>query len=107
MHGLQSDSNSMIGKNSFVYYLLDKGFDVWFGNNRGDKFSLSHVKDQISDKDYYNYSFEEMGLYDIPTFYRTILAQYSNENQKIIYFGHSNGTTQMFIGLTDPKTKNF
>ena len=109
-HGIFSDSTSM-NKNhdtNFAYYLIDKGFDCWFGNNRGSKFSVSPVNAHISSKDFYEYSFTEMGIIDQPAFYREILAQYPQENDKqIIYFGHSNGSTQMFIALTDPLTKEF
>ena len=109
-HGIFSDSTSMNQNhdNNFAYYLIDKGFDCWFGNNRGSKFSISNVNAQISNEEFYNYSFTEMGIYDQPAFYRKILAQYPQENdKKIIYFGHSNGNTQIFIALTDPSTKDY
>ena len=109
-HGIFSDSTSMNQNHdsNFAYYLIDKGFDCWFSNSRGSKFSISDVNKQISNKDFYEYSFTEMGIYDQPAFYREILAQYPQEtDKKIIYFGHSNGNTQMFIALTDPLTKDF
>jgi lysosomal acid lipase/cholesteryl ester hydrolase len=40
------------------------------GNNRGCAYSLGHIKYDPFDKDdaplYWNFSFEEMGLYDLP-----------------------------------------
>jgi hypothetical protein len=55
-----------------------------------------------------------MGYYDLPSFYKTILehSDYAvngqiNPDQKITYFGHSEGTSQMFVGLSDPLNKEF
>ena len=109
-HGLFDDSTSMIQneQNSFGMYMIQKGFDVWLGNNRGSKFSTQHLNDQISHKDYYSYSFMQMGLYDVPSFYNEILSDYAgNPDQQIIYLGHSEGTSQMFAALADPSTKAF
>jgi pimeloyl-ACP methyl ester carboxylesterase len=109
-HGLFDDSTSMIvnEQNSFGWYLIQKGFDVWFGNNRGSKFSTRHINDNLSHKDFYNYSFQEMALYDIPAFYNEILSDYPGiPDQQIIYLGHSEGTSQMFAALADPSTKAF
>ena len=108
-HGIFNDSTSIMKRHTNVaYYLIDKGFDCWLGNNRGSKFSISNVNAEISSEDFYEYSITEMGIYDQPAFYREILAEYPQENDKqIIYFGHSNGNTQMFIALNDPVTKDF
>lgn len=109
-HGLFSDSTDMVEheKTSFSFYMINKGFDCWFGNNRGSKFSLTDKNLSISENNFYNYSFTEMGLYDIPTFYQTILKEYNNDkNKQIIYFGHSEGTSQLFVALTDSSTKDY
>ena len=39
-----------------------------------------------------------MGLYDIPAVIKYI-KENNKSNEKIIYFGHSQGTTSMFSGL--------
>jgi len=39
-----------------------------------------------------------MGTIDVPTFIDYILAKTGNSN--LSYVGHSNGTTQMFMGLS-------
>jgi len=110
-HGLFSDSTSMLQsgeKNSFSFYMINKGYDVWLGNNRGSIFSVTTRDPKISSEEFYNYSFEQMGLYDLPAFYTHILSFYSSiPDQKIIYFGHSEGTSQMFVALADPTTKDY
>ena len=108
-HGLFSDSTTFVkSETSFVYYLLEKGQDCWLGNNRGSKYSLNHIDKDITQKDYYQYSFTEMGLFDLQSFYKQILKIYKNNDEKqIFYFGHSEGTSQMFVALTDERTKKF
>ena len=39
-----------------------------------------------------------MGLYDVPTIIDTILAETGHQN--LTYVGHSEGTTQMFMGAS-------
>ena len=108
-HGLFNDSEDMLWnrKTSFGYYLLDNCFDVWFGNNRGSKYSTTHNPGE-GNKDFYDYSFEQMGYHDLPLFFKKILLNddYAkngeiNQDQKITYFGHSEGTSQMFVALAE------
>lgn len=48
------------------YILSDAGFDVWLGNTRGSYYSMRHTHlDPVHDAEYWNFSFEEMGRYDI------------------------------------------
>ena len=50
------------------------------------------------DKEFWNYSFHEMGLYDLPAVIKHIKADTGVD--KITYIGHSQGTSQMFAGIT-------
>ena len=49
---------------SFPYILADKGFEVWLGNNRGNKYSRSHVPLQ-SNSSKYSYPYEYDLLYSL------------------------------------------
>ena len=51
---------------SLAYILADSGFDVWLGNNRGTTYSREHVNYTIHDKEFWDFSFHEMGVYDLP-----------------------------------------
>jgi len=108
-HGLWADSTSMVQdeNKSPGFYMAQKGFDVWLPSNRGSKFSTSHANSNISHKEFWSFSFQEMGLIDQPTFYKFILDNHYGDkpDQKILYIGHSEGTSQMFAALADPSTK--
>jgi len=104
-HGLEGDASTWVFNNpdrSSAFNLAAAGYDVWMGNNRGSKYSLNHkTLNPDNPKDapiFWNFSFEEMGLYDLPAEIDFILNQ-TNQKQ-LSYVGHSQGTTQFFIGLT-------
>ena len=72
-HGLidSSDAFVMNGReNSPAFILADAGYDVWLGNNRGNRFSRNHTSlDPDSwDKDvkykFWDFSFQEMAEHD-------------------------------------------
>ena len=46
--------------------MANEGYDVWLGNNRGNEFSKNHVNLTTKDAAFWEFSFDEMGLYDIP-----------------------------------------
>lgn len=82
---------------ALAFMLAREGFDVWMGNNRGNWFSVNHTKYSPKQKEFWDFDFEEMGLYDVPAEIDYILE--TSESDKLAaYIGHSEGTTQMFIG---------
>jgi len=83
--------------------LADAGYDVWLGNNRGTKFGQGHVSLNTSQAEFWDFDFEEMGLYDQPAVMDFILkhSKKSNPYDKLAaYIGFSEGTTQFFIGAS-------
>jgi lysosomal acid lipase/cholesteryl ester hydrolase len=79
--------------------LANKGYDVWLGNNRGNKYSRNHMKlNPNADPKFWEYSFHEMGLYDIPAMISKIKR--TTGVSKVSYIGHSQGTSQMFAGIS-------
>ena len=56
-----------IPKHSFALALADAGFDVFIINFRGTLYSRKHAKfDSDHDGNYWNFTFQEMGKYDMP-----------------------------------------
>ena len=45
--------------------LAELGYDIWLGSNRGTEYSQQHVTlSAVTDPEYWNWSWAEMGLYD-------------------------------------------
>ena len=92
-HGLLADSNDwiLLGEKSLAVQLAKAGYDTWFGNNRGTRYSRGHIKYNADDsKDaiyYYDYSFYELGKYDLTS----MIDYVRNETgqNKLSYMGHS------------------
>ena len=63
---LRDDVESSLTGKAPAYSLVDLDHDVWLGNNRGNKYSLEHKTLTPNDKSFWDFSFEEMGDYDMP-----------------------------------------
>ncbi|XP_014359958.2 lipase 3 [Papilio machaon] len=97
VHGIgdSSDSWLVLGPSkSLAYRLADDHFDVWLFNSRGNKYSKKHIN-KISQKKYWDFSFEEMGSKDLPATIDYILSKTSQS--KLSYVGFSQGTTIFFV----------
>ena len=53
-----------------AFQLARAGYYVWLGNSRGSKYGNSHItlnpNDQKDQNEFWKFSFEEMGDYDLP-----------------------------------------
>lgn len=70
--------------------LWRKGYDIWLANHRGTSASSGHINLTTSDFQYWNYSFDEIGIYDVSS--EINLIRKKTNNSKITYFGHSLGS---------------
>jgi pimeloyl-ACP methyl ester carboxylesterase len=87
------------------FVLANAGYDVWLPNNRGNKYSMTHKTMSVFNRNFWDYSFQEMGAKDQPAIIDYIL-KLTGKN-KLVYVGHSQGNTQMFAGLSDPDSTNY
>lgn len=75
-HGLADSCDSWIinfKEKAPAYVAAEAGYDIWLGNNRGNKYSQQHVKwDSTEDHEYWVYSFAELGKYDLPAFIKHV-----------------------------------
>ena len=101
-HGLLGTSADYVmgsPNNSIGYYLSDLGYDVWLGNARGNLYSRSHKRLTTDDHAYWQFSWMEMGKYDIPAAVDYI--RNATKKNKITYIGHSMGTTMFWVALNE------
>lgn len=105
MHGFLDSSDSFIlrGRKSLAAALSDKGYDVWVGNTRGNKYSRRHKwLDPDMDKEFWNFSFHEMAVIDVRVFIDFILQE--NNVKSVSVIGHSQGNALFYtLGSTIPE----
>ncbi|XP_055375623.1 lipase 1-like [Condylostylus longicornis] len=90
---------------SLGYILYDLGYDVWMGNSRGNRYSKNHKHLNVSSKEFWDFSWHEIGIYDLPATIDYILNVTNYE--KIHYIGHSQGTTIFWVmGSERPEYNN-
>lgn len=98
MHGLLGSADDFVvaGRDSGLAYLLsDQGYDVWLGNARGNKHSRRHTNLEPHQAQFWDFSWHEIGVYDLPAMIDYVLNETGQENLK--YIGHSQGTTSFFV----------
>ncbi|XP_029164936.1 lipase 1-like [Nylanderia fulva] len=89
-----------LGKGKALAYLLaDQGYDVWLGNLRGTTYSREHISLSTSEWKYWDFSFHEMGIYDVPAMITYITNMRSQPLHA--YIGHSLGTSGFYIMATE------
>ncbi|XP_060097261.1 lipase member M-like isoform X2 [Heteronotia binoei] len=97
VHGLMMEGRSWLANlpsNSLGFVLADAGYDVWILNSRGSTWSRKHQTLSIDQEKFWDFSFHEMGIYDIPAAINFILQKTGQE--QLYYVGFSQGST---IGL--------
>jgi gastric triacylglycerol lipase len=98
-HGLLDSSDDFLINNESLapgFIMANRGYDCWFGNNRGNKYSLNNTSISSDDPAFWQFTWQHFAWYDQPAAFGYI-ANYTS--QKINYIGHSQGTTQMFAAL--------
>lgn len=69
------------------------GYDVWFGNSRGNNMSPGHkwLNPKTQAKQYWDFGWQEMGTLDLKPVLNLITT--TTGYPKVAYVGHSQGTT--------------
>uniref|UniRef100_A0A1I8NU42 Lipase n=1 Tax=Stomoxys calcitrans TaxID=35570 RepID=A0A1I8NU42_STOCA len=101
MHGLSSCSDAWVIEglpNPLAYELVDRGYDVWLGNSRGNTYGSRHLNMTPDDRQFWRFSFHEIGTIDLPQTIDFILEQ--TQQTALHYVGHSQGSTIAFVLLS-------
>ncbi|KAJ8672646.1 hypothetical protein QAD02_003905, partial [Eretmocerus hayati] len=81
-----------------VFLLADAGYDVWIGNARGNSYSRSHDTLKPDDSNFWDFSYQEIGLGDVKAFIDHALNV--TEQESLTYIGYSAGAAEGFILLS-------
>lgn len=100
-HGIFGSSADWVttGKEKALAFILaNQGYDVWLGNFRGNAYSRAHISKSTSDPQFWDFSFDEMGTYDLPAMISYITSQTLEPLHT--YIGYSMGSTSFYIMAT-------
>ncbi|KAK8114103.1 cholesterol esterase [Apiospora kogelbergensis] len=101
-HGLLMNSEVWVSltdaQRCLPFVLVERGYDVWLGNNRGNKYSKKSVKMSPASIDFWDFSIDEFAFYDIPDTIEYVL--HSTGQSSLSYIGFSQGTAQSFAALS-------
>lgn len=98
-HGLLTSSSNWVENlpgNSLAFLLADAGYDVWMGNVRGNTYSSTHETYPIDSYEYWDFSFHEMGMFDLPAMLEYVVQC---TGERLYYIGHSQGIMMLFPGI--------
>lgn len=107
-HGLLMNSEVWVcltdEQRCLPFQLVERGYDVWLGNNRGNKYSKKSTKCSPASTDFWNFSIDEFAFHDIPDSIEYILEV--TKQPSLSYIGFSQGTAQAFAALSIHSTLN-
>ncbi|XP_043791676.1 lipase 3-like [Apis laboriosa] len=106
-HGLLSSSADWVllgPKKALAYILCDNNYDVWLGNARGNAYSRKHKQYTTKDKAFWDFSWHEIGYYDLPAIIDYILEH--TGYRKLYYIGYSQGTTAFYVMASEKSEYN-
>jgi len=105
LHGLEDNSITwvvqQVVEESLGFILADAGYDVWLPNCRGNTYSTNNTHLDPSQTEFWQWSFDEMANYDLPTLIGYILN--TTGASKLSHVGHSQGTMVGFIAYENPE----
>ncbi|KAJ7125025.1 triacylglycerol lipase [Mycena epipterygia] len=101
-HGLLMNSEVWVclttAERSLPFVLVEQGFDVWLGNNRGNKYSKKSIHHGPNSTKFWDFSIDDFAWHDIPDSIHYILD--CTKAPTLSYIGFSQGTAQAFAALS-------
>ncbi|KAK3111503.1 cholesterol esterase [Teratosphaeriaceae sp. CCFEE 6253] len=107
-HGLLMNSEVWVclteAERCLPFVLVEQGYDVWLGNNRGNKYSKKSLHHAPTEPTFWNFSMDQFAFHDIPDSINYVLSTTSQAS--LSYIGFSQGTAQAFATLSIHPTLN-
>lgn len=107
-HGLLMNSEVWVclteRERCLPFMLVEQGYDVWLGNNRGNKYSKKSLHAKPTETRFWDFSMDQFAFHDIPDSINYILTTTHQPN--LSYIGFSQGTAQAFATLSIHPTLN-
>jgi lysosomal acid lipase/cholesteryl ester hydrolase len=101
-HGLLMNSEVWVcvtdSNRSVPFVLAELGYDVWLGNNRGNKYSKKSIHHDSNSIKFWDFSIDDFAWHDIPDSIEYILQ--ITRAPTLSYVGFSQGTAQAFAALS-------
>ncbi|XP_055600174.1 lipase 1-like [Uranotaenia lowii] len=101
-HGILNTSADWLvlgpGK-SLAYQLVDLGYDVWLANSRSSINSHQHETLCTCSKEFWNYSWHEMGMYDLPATIDAVLERTSRRTLRLLAFSEGGGVAAVMLSM--------
>ena len=101
-HGLLMNSEVWVclteEERCLPFALVNQGYDVWLGNNRGNKYSKKSTRLSPTSTEFWNFSMDQFAFHDIPDTIDYVLNTTSQPS--LSYIGFSQGTAQAFATLS-------
>jgi lysosomal acid lipase/cholesteryl ester hydrolase len=101
-HGLLMNSEVWIcvtdASRCLPFVLAEAGFDVWLGNNRGNKYSKKHTSKHPTSTAFWDFSIDDFAWHDIPDSINYALE--ITKQKSLSYVGFSQGSAQAFAALS-------
>ncbi|KAJ5908518.1 Alpha/beta hydrolase fold-1 [Penicillium taxi] len=101
-HGLLMSSEVWVAltdeQRCLPFQLVEKGYDVWLGNNRGNKYAKKSIQHSPGSNEFWDFSIDQFAFHDIPNSIEYILGV--TDQPSLSYIGFSQGTAQAFATLS-------
>ncbi|KAM9273625.1 lipase member M-like [Morus bassanus] len=77
---------------------MDARYDIWIRNSQGNTWACRHLNLSVDQEEFWDFSFHEMAVYDLPAMVGFVLRQTGQE--KLFYVGHAQGSSLGFIAFS-------
>ncbi|XP_055527843.1 lipase 3-like [Wyeomyia smithii] len=82
---------------SLAYQLVDLGFDVWLANTRSSLNSHQHLKLCTCSKEFWDYSWHELGYYDLAASIDRVLEETNRPRLRLVAFSEGGAMAMVLL----------